>query len=131
MNSDGNKPLCPHCFRESCPWLGAYKAWWVDGTKSPAAEQCPHAGHPLPPGSRIFLRSKLLKTFTSSQSFVIQGRGTVHTTTSPAGEPLPQPGEAVLFNGEEVKVLAVEAWALSAAELARRDTPIGLLLKED
>ncbi len=66
MNSDGNKPLCPHCFRENCPWLVAYSMARTDFALKITTEvaptepsRCPHGGHPLLPGAKIFLRSKL------------------------------------------------------------------------
>lgn len=25
-----NRPLCPHCYRDACPWLGAWRTFVAD-----------------------------------------------------------------------------------------------------
>jgi hypothetical protein len=43
-----SRPLCPHCYRDACPWLMLYEG----GALEPEPSDCPHYGHPVPPGAR-------------------------------------------------------------------------------
>ena len=63
-------PLCPHCFREDCPWLDRWSAWDYDQTTmglvgppnadpEPTDDDCPHFGKPIPPLVAKRLRERL------------------------------------------------------------------------
>lgn len=49
-----SRPLCPHCFRESCTWLNAWLAVYRDHRPNPFPTQdaCPYASTPLAPNAR-------------------------------------------------------------------------------
>jgi len=46
--------------------------------------------------------------FTTIDTFIIAGRGTVHTVRKNSGIPRPRPGETVILDGKEVQVVGVE-----------------------
>ena len=63
-------PLCPHCFRDSCPWLIKWYAHDFDqatagvvgppnGDLPPTDDDCPFFGKPLPPLVAKRLRERL------------------------------------------------------------------------
>lgn len=51
MSDFQNKPLCPHCFRSACPWLGSYR---FQPNDTPDI-MCPFYRQPLPPRIRKML----------------------------------------------------------------------------
>ena len=60
-----NRPLCPHCYRDACPWLTAYHGWLVHFRgPNPTADHCPLADTPLPPLVVKRLRNRLASSET-------------------------------------------------------------------
>lgn len=60
------RPLCPHCYRDACPWLLYYfdnlMTYGPSVLSAPAIvphETCPHFGLPVPPMVRPRLRAAL------------------------------------------------------------------------
>jgi hypothetical protein len=46
MSAGENSPLCPHCLRNGCPWLSAYRVALIDhangiNARLPEPEVCP------------------------------------------------------------------------------------------
>lgn len=52
-----------------------------------------------------------VRELTSTDSFVVKGRGTVYVTVEP--DPLLTPGETILLDGTLVVVAGIERWAIA------------------
>lgn len=60
------RPLCPHCLRDSCPWLVAWKIALADqvrgltmGLRDVPARRCPFADVKLAPNVAKHLKARL------------------------------------------------------------------------
>ena len=59
MSQPTTRPLCPHCFRDACPWLAQYRTCAVGETVD--NDNCPTYNAPLPPNSRKRLEAALAR----------------------------------------------------------------------